>query len=78
MKILVKLLVILALGACNKVTKPDRMDISANQAEIYRSTKDSFQQDFYLKIEKEKATIYGWEIVIKQNLSLLLRCLSLR
>lgn len=30
--------------------------------ELYRSSESSFQANFFLKIEAEKSTIYGWEI----------------
>ena len=38
-----------------------KQTIILNHDGVYRSTEESFQADFYLIIEGEQATIYGWE-----------------
>ena len=66
MKIYLTILSILALTSCNNEIKPDKASESENQVEIYQSTENSFQKDFYLMIEDENVCVNGWEVT-KEN-----------
>ena len=67
MKTWVTLLVLVLLMSCGNGIKPDKSEIASNKSEVYRSSDDSFQKDFYLKIEDEKATIYGWDVSTEKD-----------
>jgi hypothetical protein len=61
------LLVVIAFASCSEAmeeggTKKTQKPIADIEVEIYRSTEDSYQRNFFLKINGDSSTFYGWEI----------------
>jgi|GEM_PF-3210278 len=53
------LLTLILLSGCNIQ--------STSQVEIYRSTENSFQKDFYLEIENDLVNVFGWELTSEND-----------
>jgi hypothetical protein len=62
MRITLLLIIIFTFFSCNERTKAvlNEIDKSAPQIKVYKSNNDSFRKDFFIKIEDEKAIVYGW------------------
>jgi hypothetical protein len=68
MKTLYSLVLLITLSSCDNEVATDIVTPATSiKTEIYKSTDDSFQSNFYLKLENETVNLFGWYTSISQD-----------